>query len=111
MAKLTGEKGDPAGAEGLWRELLAGDPGDPDALAGLAEALADQGRPAEAVTLFESAIRDRPADPRIHLSAASFFVELEPPDRRPAAAHFRQAMALGHRPSPFEMERFLGAGR
>jgi tetratricopeptide (TPR) repeat protein len=111
MAKLTAEKGDAAGAESLWRELLDGDPKDLGALTGLAKALADQDRGAEAVPLIESAIRDRPRDPQVHLAAANFHLDLTPPDRRSAAACFRRAMSLDYRPSPWEMERFLGAGR
>ena len=60
-------------AEAAYRRLLAATPNDPEATAGLAHALAAQGKTAEAETLLTSALKTTPGDPRLLSQLAAVY--------------------------------------
>jgi tetratricopeptide (TPR) repeat protein len=60
-------------AEAAYRRLLAIIPNNPDATAGLAHALAAQGKTADAEALLTSALKTSPADPRLLSQLAAVY--------------------------------------
>lgn len=60
-------------AETAYRRLLAINPSNPDATAGLAHALAAQGKNADAETLLTNALKTTPGDPRLLSQLAAVY--------------------------------------
>jgi Flp pilus assembly protein TadD len=60
-------------AESAYRRLLAITPNDPDATAGLAHALAAQGKTADAESVLTAALKTSPADPRLLSQLAAVY--------------------------------------
>lgn len=60
-------------AEAAYRRLLAATPNDPEVTAGLAHALAAQGKTADAEALLTSALKTTPADPRLLSQLAAVY--------------------------------------
>jgi tetratricopeptide (TPR) repeat protein len=108
MAKLSAEREDLVRAEELYREVLATLAEDPDAHEGLAAVLLMDERTEEARALMGGLVGRNPGGIPVRLACARFLLQLDPPDRRAAAAQFQMAMQLGHQPSPEEFDRFLG---
>ena len=61
LARTIGWRGELDRSERTWREVLATDPADPEALTGLAQVLSWQGRQADAETALQAALRANPA--------------------------------------------------
>src|SRR5215472_10394058 len=79
-------------AEAAYRRLLAASPNDRDATAGLAHALAGQGKTAEAEALLTSALKTSPADPRLLSQLAAVYgAEGKPEQAIPMIEKLRDA--------------------
>jgi tetratricopeptide (TPR) repeat protein len=61
LARVIGWRGELERSERTWREVLATDPADPEALTGLAQVLSWQGRQGDAETALQAALRANPA--------------------------------------------------
>lgn len=61
LARVIGWRGELGRSERTWREVLATDPADPEALTGLAQVLSWQGRQSDAETALQAALRANPA--------------------------------------------------
>ena len=61
LARVIGWRGELERSERTWREVLATDPADPEALTGLAQVLSWQGRQSDAETALQAALRANPA--------------------------------------------------
>ena len=72
-ARLAERANDFPEAESAYRRVLAANPANADATAGLAHALAAQGKSAEAESVLTSAIKVTPADPRLLSQLAAVY--------------------------------------
>lgn len=108
MARLEWERGRYDEAADLYGEALLAAPDDLTAHVGLAGSLVKAGRREEAERHMRDLLAERSEDPSVRLALAEFLLGLDPPDRRGALAQFRKAIALGHRPTPAEFERYAG---
>jgi tetratricopeptide (TPR) repeat protein len=74
-AELADRAGDSADAASAYRRALALRPGDVDATAGLAHALRQQGKNADAEAVLTEALKDHPDDPRLVSQLAAIYVD------------------------------------
>ncbi|MES2393376.1 MAG: tetratricopeptide repeat protein [Acidobacteriota bacterium] len=73
-AELAERAGDAEDATTAYRKALALTPGDVDATAGLAHALRQQGKNADAEAVLVAALKDHPDDPRLVSQLAAVYV-------------------------------------
>ena len=73
-AELADRAGDAEDATTAYRKALNLNPGDVDATAGLAHALRQQGKNADAESLLVAALKDHPDDPRLVSQLAAVYV-------------------------------------
>ena len=86
------EASDPSAAEAAYRKVLALDPGHADAYLNLGAMLCESRRCAEAVSLYDEALRRRPDEPLLHFNRA---VALEDQGRRDdALASYHASLRL-----------------
>jgi tetratricopeptide (TPR) repeat protein len=76
LARQRQQAGDSAGAEKIYREILARQPGHPQALHRLATVLGQRGKFDEALELAGRAVRIKPDDPNAHKTRAAVLASM-----------------------------------